>query len=536
MNAKIKELLVCKYNNCNKFFEEPIILSCGTSVCKSHLDDILQDKNVENGKFSCKMCNNKHEVPVDGFIINRDLKKFFEDDSHLSDKQKKVKDLYNEFEMNIFSLKKILENPFNYLHDYTSELKRQVDLQREELKTKIDEISLDIISKIDQLNEDCKKDIDKFEKIDITQFDHDLLAYKNYHRMAYIDEKTLKTIVSELNDLANESKRSLENLEKKLLKKRKCKFEKKPTSFLNSDFGIFTFEEEIKLDDILTLNGHHDDVYSVISLENDKVISCSKDKTIKIWSLETGQCLKTLNEHSSPVNAIFLLANNKLASGSSDKTVKIWNLDTYICDITLEDYNSPVFSLVESKDYLFGGLENGDIVIWDLQTYEYVNTLKKHTYRTFWLLILSNGNLVSASLDHTIKIWNIDNMDDPILIRTLYDHTDQVYCLKSMNNHNLISVSRDQSIKIWDINKEFQCIFSCLNDSENFKLSILNDKHIIVGDFSDKFKLWNLENPNECKQTFLGENFQDFILMQNGNLAISSGSKIKIYHNKFFVD
>ena len=536
MNAKIKELLVCKYNNCNKYFEEPIILSCGTSVCKSHVDDILDVKNVKNGKYNCKICNGSHEVPLDNFIINRDLNKFFQDDSHLPDKQKKVKDLYVEFEATVNSLKKMLENPSNYLHDYTSELKRQVDLQREELKAKIDEMALDIISKIDNLYEECKKDIDKFEKIDIIQFDNDLLNYKDYHRLAYIDDKALKRVVDELNDLTNESKRSLENLEKKLLKRRKCKFEKRSTGFLNSDFGIFTYEEEIKLEEILTLNGHHDDVYSVISLESNKLISCSKDKTIKIWNLETGQCLKTLTEHSLPVNTIFLLANHKLASGSSDKTVKIWNLDTYLCDITLEDYNSPVFSLVEYKDYLFGGLENGDIVIWDLQTYEYVNTLKKHTYRTFWLLILSNGNLASASLDHTIKIWNIDNMDDPVLLQTINDHTDQVYCLKSLKNNNLISVSRDQSIKIWDINKEFKCIFSFNNDSENFKISILNDKYIIVGDFSDRFKLWNLENINECKQTFLGENFQDFTLIPNGNFAVSSGSKIKLYQNKFFIE
>jgi WD40 repeat protein len=537
MIDKIKELLVCKYNNCNKYFEDPIILNCGISVCKAHVDDILNENNIKNGRFNCKMCNNSHEVPLDGFIINRNLNKFFDDDSHLPDKQKQVKNLYAEFETTINNLKKLIENPSNYLHDYTSELKRQVDLHREELKAKIDDIALDIISKIDNLMEECKKDLDKFERIDIAQFENDLLTYKDYHRMAYIDEKKLQNIVDELNDLTNESKRSLDNLEKKLLKKRKCKFEKRSTSFFNSDFGIFTYEEEITLDNILTLNGHQDDVYSIISFESDKIISCSKDKTIKIWNVDTGQCLKTLIAHSLAVNTIFLLANNKLASGSSDKTVKIWNLDTYICDITLEDYNSPVFSLVEFKDYLFGGLENGDIVIWDLQTYVYINTLKKHTYRTFWLLILPNGNLVSASLDHTIKIWNINNIDDPVLLRTINDHTDQVYCLKSTNNNNnLISVSRDQSIKIWDINNEFKCIFSCHNDSENFKMSILNDKYIIVGDFSDKFKLWNIENPNECKQTYSDENFQDFLVMPNGNLVITSGSKIKIFKNKFLFE
>ena len=108
MNAKIKELLVCKYNNCNKYFEEPIILSCGTSVCKAHVDDILDVNNVEKGKYNCKMCNSNHEVPLDGFIINRDLKNFFQDDSHLPDKQKKVKDLYVEFEATLNSLKKML--------------------------------------------------------------------------------------------------------------------------------------------------------------------------------------------------------------------------------------------------------------------------------------------------------------------------------------------------------------------------------------------------------------------------------------------
>ena len=71
-----------------------------------------------------------------------------------------------------------------------------------------------------------------------------------------------------------------------------------------------------------------------------KLISGSTDKTIKIWDLETFDCLKTINGHSDRVKKIEKLANNKILSCSTDKSIKLWDADTSLCLKTFSHENA----------------------------------------------------------------------------------------------------------------------------------------------------------------------------------------------------
>ena len=47
-----------------------------------------------------------------------------------------------------------------------------------------------------------------------------------------------------------------------------------------------------------TLAGHLSWVQAVAVLEGDRIVSTSNDKTLKVWSLTSGECLQTLTGHS----------------------------------------------------------------------------------------------------------------------------------------------------------------------------------------------------------------------------------------------
>ena len=535
MNDKFRDLLVCKYENCNKYFEEPVVLNCGKLICKVHIDDLLQINNIENEKFNCKMCKKQHDIDKENFIIHQDMVEFLKENSHLNDKQKEIKKLFEQFEITVNNLNRIVDNPLNYLHDYITDLKRKVDLQREELKSKIDEIALDIIQKIDNLNEECKKEIDNLEeKIDIEKYNRDLIDFKLYPRMAHIDEDKLADILEKLNDSIEWSKYKLNFLERKLFKNKKCEFKLPVRDFQSCDFGMFIYEEENELSEILTLNGHDEHIYAIKYIDKDKLVSCSHDYTIKIWNLKNGEYLRTLNGHANLVYTICVLSNNRLASASDDRTIKIWDLLAYECDATIDEIEHPIICMIESNGNLISGLENGLIMIWSLETYELITSLNYHNGCIRCIIKLSNDDYASGSDDFTIKIWNIDNLDDAVITQTLNGHTDIVYCLKLMSNGNLISGSKDRFINIWNMD-EFTCIFRIENDSGVFKFDIFNDDCLIVGDFNDKFKIFNLKNQNECAKTFIVDDFQDFILLPNADIAISSRSKIKVYQNNLYI-
>jgi WD40 repeat protein len=50
---------------------------------------------------------------------------------------------------------------------------------------------------------------------------------------------------------------------------------------------------------------------------------------VRVWDLETGECLRTLEGHTRSIEAVALHADGRRAlTGSMDKTVRVWDLET----------------------------------------------------------------------------------------------------------------------------------------------------------------------------------------------------------------
>lgn len=74
------------------------------------------------------------------------------------------------------------------------------------------------------------------------------------------------------------------------------------------------------------LQGHRDAIYA-LQFDKTKIITGSKDDTIKVWCLQTHQCIKTFTGHLGSV--LCLEFNEKfIVSGSSDATIIVWDADT----------------------------------------------------------------------------------------------------------------------------------------------------------------------------------------------------------------
>jgi WD40 repeat protein len=60
-----------------------------------------------------------------------------------------------------------------------------------------------------------------------------------------------------------------------------------------------------------------------------RALSGSDDRTLRLWDLDSGQCLRTLRGHSDSVRALAVLEGGcRALSGSDDSTLRLWDLDS----------------------------------------------------------------------------------------------------------------------------------------------------------------------------------------------------------------
>ncbi|KAJ5115245.1 hypothetical protein NUU61_001004 [Penicillium alfredii] len=150
-------------------------------------------------------------------------------------------------------------------------------------------------------------------------------------------------------------------------------------SLLDNTVKVF-FTDSLKL--FLNLYGHKLPVLSMdISYDSKLIVTCSADKTVRLWGLDFGDCHKAFLAHEDSIMAVAFVPTNKEGNGHN------------------------FFSA--SKDRV--------IKYWDGDKFEQVQRLVGH-HGEIWALAMSRSGefIVSASHDKSIRIWQ--QTDEPLFL------------------------------------------------------------------------------------------------------------------------
>lgn len=202
---KVKSLFDCDL--CHKTLVDPITVPCGNSVCKRHIDVSLE--NEPNRTFlECEICHVEHTIPKEGFMVNKRIQKCLNiqlNTLKLLPVYDECKEVIRIAKENVAKIEKLEANAESYIYEYFEDIKRQVDLRRENLKAKIDKYSDETIQSIEssQLSYiKLSKDVNRLaENIDKSK--NELNEFVAGFDTFEIDEKKFETIkkkVSDLND------------------------------------------------------------------------------------------------------------------------------------------------------------------------------------------------------------------------------------------------------------------------------------------------------------------------------------------------
>jgi WD40 repeat protein/serine/threonine protein kinase len=302
-----------------------------------------------------------------------------------------------------------------------------------------------------------------------------------------------------------------------------------------------------------TFVGHKKWVHSLsLSQDGRFAISGSSDSTIKLWEIETVQCLQTLKEaHQQYVSAVYLSQDSKLAlSGGWDETLKLWDLLTGQLLRTFDrntGHTAQPNSVCMSADsrLALSGSSDSTIKLWDVTTGKCLRTFEGHTAPVTSVclsedctLALSGSGGAERREDNTciisyskspnkrdvLKVWEVSTGR---CLHTFEGHTWSVASVYLSKNAKLaLSGSWDSTLKLWDI-ATGKCLRTfeghtnwvtsvCLSEDSRFAFSGSRDCTV---------KLWEVST-GKCLRTFGGhtDSVESVCLSGDGRFALSGST------------
>ena len=201
--------------------------------------------------------------------------------------------------------------------------------------------------------------------------------------------------------------------------------------------------------------GSEDDSSEASSTKPKHLLSCSMDKTVRLWSLETWTCVVVYRGHDQPVwdvtwgpfghyfltgsldrtarlwrtdhiNYLRMFAGHEkdvdtvgfhpngvyTFTGSSDRTVRMWQISNGYCVRMFTGHTGNLTSLAASPNgkLLASADDAGTIILWDLGSGRLKKRMRGHARGGVWSLTwgLESTVIASAGADGTVRIWDVD--------------------------------------------------------------------------------------------------------------------------------
>ncbi|KAH7106847.1 WD40 repeat-like protein [Auriculariales sp. MPI-PUGE-AT-0066] len=191
------------------------------------------------------------------------------------------------------------------------------------------------------------------------------------------------------------------------------------------------------------ISGHDDSVYC-IEFDQDKIVTGSRDRTIKVWSLRTFRLRQTLVGHEGSVLCLKFERSGFMVSGSSDRKIIVWDLNRGTRTTTLTGHSGGVLDIRIDKNWIVSCSKDAQIRVWSRRTLELHCTLHGHDGPVN-AVGLQNGRIVSASGDGNMILWDIAKQ---ARIRTFAGHERGLACIE-FHGDIIVSGANDAMIKVW---------------------------------------------------------------------------------------
>ncbi|KAF5932147.1 hypothetical protein HYC85_028318 [Camellia sinensis] len=178
--------------------------------------------------------------------------------------------------------------------------------------------------------------------------------------------------------------------------------------------------------------------------------------TICIWNYQSQVIEKSINVTESPVrSAKFVAREQWIVAGADDKFIRVYkfNSDEKIKEFEAHTDYIRSITVHPTLPYVLSASDDTLIKLWDWEKdWACAQVFEGHSHYVMQVAFnpRDTNTFASASLDCTVKIWDLDTRTPTF---TLEAHSKGVNCVDFFANSDkayLISGSDDHDVKVWD--------------------------------------------------------------------------------------
>ena len=288
----------------------------------------------------------------------------------------------------------------------------------------------------------------------------------------------------------------------------------------SDDSTIRIYDYELQ-DQLVVLKGHTHAVNSVCWTRH-TLVSGSSDMSIKLWKSANKTnafdfadfyCVKTLIGHEHSISTVFnVIDTDIIVSCSRDKTLKVWDRASGYCRKTVANVHGEWIRCCDANDkHLLSSGNDMKVFVFDLASLlnfdsknndaKILNVFDAHENFVESIKVYKEGEVynrkhiaVTASRDKTIDVW--DYMTGELIVE-FKGHENWVRDIALIeDSHLVISVGEDKTIRLWDLVKKKQVLLFP-NAHDHFVLSLDYHKDfrvIATGSVDKQAKIWKVMN------------------------------------------
>ncbi|SCZ90127.1 BZ3500_MvSof-1268-A1-R1_Chr9g10719 [Microbotryum saponariae] len=247
------------------------------------------------------------------------------------------------------------------------------------------------------------------------------------------------------------------------------------------------------------------------------LISGSDDMTIRVWDLYTRQCVRVLTGHVAQVQSIKITVSDEqrtpgFPASSLNPKNKHRNSDNKVeargrmmlngpsVSAQRDDAGSSFTSSTASTSSCSSNRETNGPALMNAATWQQQQQQpSQRNHRVAGLspnpqvkldpLELANDKkplIVSASLDNTIKVWDVES---GLCQRTMFGHIEGVWDV-DVDKLRIVSGSHDRTLKIWDRDTG-KSLHTLVGHTSAVTAVVLQDQYVITGGDDSQVRIWN---------------------------------------------